>query len=599
VRTGYVTRSQGILRRNDAALADLDLPKKRDDVLRQYEALIDKVISFCKERFRVEWTPEQADSALLSYLEEGSSAVLSATLGGGFVPAPHEEVADSNFLINAFVAHVHERDPEGFAFLETIVKGSMLAEVLLYPEIGAIRRRFNKVEVYLDTAFILQALGLEGESRQAPRIELLKLLYEENARLAVFDHTVDEIRRVLQAAVYALRNPQGVEQWFGVFRHFYTFGYTPSDVALIIAKLESSIAALRINSGPPPPYTEELTIDELHLGSVLQDWVNYHRREACQHDVASVAAIHRLRRGEIYGNVESCRAIFATTNSVMARAVRGFFRDEYKEYRDGAVSHCIVDHYLTTLVWLKKPMKAPDLPRKRIIANCYAAMNPPGHLWERYLREIERLQKRGDISEEDCYLLRYSPEASNALMTTTLGGSQPFTEGTVAEVLESARAAARAVVEAALVDEKVAKLEVEKAAQVSLEKAQREAEAAILKEREAKLDAERRLQVERQAQLDRIRIIGARVGRWVGIGVGAIGLVLLAVGTFLGLFLLILPDLLEGVWMPLVVALIVCSGIALLANQVFGATLVAAIRRLELIVSSTTERMLKRLVKLE
>ncbi len=147
-RIGYVKRSQGILRRNDSALAGLDLPKKRDDVLRKYDALIDKVISFCRGRFRVDWTPEQADSALLSYLEEGSSAVLSAALGGGVVPSPDEEVADSNFLINAFVVHVHERDPEGFAFLETIVKGSMLSEVLIYPDVSAIGQRFDKVEVY-------------------------------------------------------------------------------------------------------------------------------------------------------------------------------------------------------------------------------------------------------------------------------------------------------------------------------------------------------------------------------------------------------------------------------------------------------------------
>lgn len=591
-RTGYVERSQGILRRNDSALAHLDLPKKRDDVLRQYEALIDKVISFCRERFRVEWTPEQADSALLSYLEEGSSAVLSAALGEGVVPSPDEDVADSNFLINAFVAHVHERDPEGFAFLETIVKGRMLSEVLLYPDIGTIGRRFDKVEVYFDTAFILQALGHEGESRQAPRIELLELLYEENARLAVFDHTVDEIRRVLQAAVYALRNPQGVEQWFGVFRHFYAGGYTPSDVELIIAKLEGSIAALRIKSTLPPPYTEELTVDELNLGSVLQDWVQYQRGDARQHDVASVAAIHRLRRGEIHGNVESCRAIFATTNSVMARAVRRFFRDEYKEYREGAVSHCIVDHYLTTLVWLKKPMRAPDLPRKRIIANCYAAMNPPDHLWKRYLREIERLQKRGDISAEDYYLLRYSSEASNALMDTTLGGSQPFTEGTVAEVLESARAAARADVEAALEDEKVARMEGEKQAGIRLQEAEARVEEAHQQADAARASAE----AHRQAQLDRIRATAARSGAWVARAVKICGLLLISAIVFLVLFLPALPG---GLWLPFVVAALVFFGVGTVANMAFGETLISFSRRIEIATSERVERTLRRLLSLD
>lgn len=596
VRRGYVERSQGILRRNDLALADLDLPEIRADVLRQYEALIDKLISFCRERFQIEWTSDQADSALLSYLEVGASAVLSAALGAGVVPSPDEDVADSNFLINAFVAHVLERDPEGFAFLETIVKGSMLSQALLYPDIGSIERRFENVSVYFDTAFILQALGYEGEGRQAPRIELLDLLYQENAKLMVFEHTVDEIRGVLKGAVRALRNPRGVEGWFGVFRHFASVGYTPSDVELIIKKLEGSLAALRIIPKPSPPHTEELTIDELKLEAVLEESIKYPRSEARERDVASIASVHRLRAGEIYWHIESCRAIFVTTNSAMVRAVRQFFCDEYNEYTDAAVSICTVDYYLTTLVWLKKPISAPDLPRKRIIADCYAAMNPPSHLWDRYLREIERLQKKGDISEEDYYLLRFSSGATNALMDNTLGGNQPFTEGTVAEVLESAKAEARADVEAALVDEKVARLEAEKAAQDSLKKVQTDANATILKERKARLDAERRLRVERETQLKFVRILGTRVGRWAARGVGTIGLILLAIATFLGLFL---PDLPGGWWMPLVAAIFTFFGIAVLANMVAGTTLLAALRRLEVVVSSETERMLKRLLRLQ
>ena len=582
-RRGYVERGEGIYRRNDEALAKLGFSMRRTEVLRKYEALIEKLVDFCAARFSVEWSKDEAEAAFLRHLEEGCAVILAATVAGEQLPKPDGACRGANYLVSSFIVEVERADPEGFAFLETVVKGSTLAGVLLFPDLGGVERRFEDVDVFLDTSFVIQALGLDGESRQAPRLELIRLIYQENANLRVFDHTLNEIRNVLSAGAHALRNYENLKHAYGpAVQHFIDTGYSASDVELVIATLEKSLQGLHIQVVARPRHSRALTVDEGKLEDVLQDRVGYSRKDTLQYDLDSLTAIHRLRRGEVHLHIESCKAIFITTNHYLTRASSEFFSQEYEAYQGSVVPHCLLDHILTTIVWLKKPLGAADLPLKRMIAECYAAMNPHGVLWRKYLSEIERLRAKGGISKEDYDLLLLSAPARGALMDVTYGEIDEFTEGTVHEILERARAAARADAEAALEAETKAKVDAEREAESRVREARAETQAAI-----ASFEAQRR------AQEDRIRILSTRTGRWVALTVMAAGLVLLTVATFLGLFLPALPG---GLLLPLVVAALVFIGVAGLANIVCGATLTSVTRRVEVAVSGWTERTLKRLL---
>src|SRR5439155_26457263 len=133
VKMGYVTATEGIYRRNDVALVELDLAPVRDDMLRRYEALVEKLVGFCATRYRVVGSHENAEAAILVYLQDHSAAILASAVVGGPVPQAPAHLKHADFLVNAFIAHLHEGDPEGFDFLETIVKGSMLANVMFFP----------------------------------------------------------------------------------------------------------------------------------------------------------------------------------------------------------------------------------------------------------------------------------------------------------------------------------------------------------------------------------------------------------------------------------------------------------------------------------
>jgi hypothetical protein len=357
-------------------------------------------------------------------------------------------------------------------------------------------------------------------------------------------------------------------------------GYKASDVELAIARLQKSLDGLRVQVRSRPAHTIPLGVDESKLRAILQEEVHYRREEALSHDVDALTAIHRLRGGEFPTHIEACGAIFVTTNRALARAGIRFLTEEYgDEFADiaHAVPACILDEHFTALVWLKQPSRAPDLPRKRIIANCYAALNPSNDLWKLYLSEIDRVQKEGEISEEDFNLLRFSTVARSAVMDATFGDPEAFTEGTVQEVLEKAQASARAQTEAALSTEREKREEAERRA------------ARV----EAQLDANRR------GQLQRFQNLGAIVGRRVAQALLYGGTGTLALSVYLAL-----PEPVPRVpqeWTRLAapaVLFVLCGlGVLTIANLSFGTTLLSLLRRLEVSVSTLVERILIRITQ--
>lgn len=284
-------------------------------------------------------------------------------------------------------------------------------------------------------------MGYAGPDREAPCAELIELLKTYGAELRCFQHTLDEARGVLDACAARIRRHELRDAYGPTIEFFITQGLTSTDVDLLAARIPQRLAMRGIVVEDKPPYEPEFVIDEAGLEAHLQKEVRYHNPKALQHDVDCVAAIARVRRGRDAFAIETSGAIFVTTNNELARATRGFFQAESPP---GAIALCISDYALGNLLWLKNPTRAPSLPRRRLIADAYAALQPPEQLWTSYLVEIARMEDSGDVSAEDYSLLRYSMSAKRTLMDLTKGDASVFTQGTVAEVLEVAKRTLRA-----------------------------------------------------------------------------------------------------------------------------------------------------------
>jgi hypothetical protein len=478
-RDGLLQIDFGTYVRTDALTPDSEFKSARSDALRQHRALIDRLKTFAKDRHQVDWTDEQTQSVLFSHVQDHAVPILSAAIEGTPISSSSApRVRSGNYIVSDFILDIAERDPEQFGYLETLVKGAMLASVLFFPDLGQVTRRFDRLDAYFDTPLLLRAIGAHGVTAERSARQVVGLAYELGIRPRCFKSTFDETFGVLNAAARELRR-------YGAFtmetsdtiEYLLGEGFEASDVELLIAKLETVLDSLHIEVVERPEPDPALTLDEVAFESALQDEVQYRRPEALKHDLDAATAIYRLRSGELCRTLEQARAIFVTTNSSLARGSRLFFRDVYQ---GTGVPVITVDHHFGTLLWLKKPTAAPDLPRDLLIASCYAALNPPDQLWHKYLAEIERLRVRGNLSAEDYHLLRFDLSSKSSLLTLTGGRQDAFVDGTVEEVLRRARAnASREAEEVARLNEERAERaetsELASTARTKLEREQRQA----------------------------------------------------------------------------------------------------------------------------
>jgi hypothetical protein len=278
-----------------------------------------------------------------------------------------------------------------------------------------------------------------------------------------------------------------------------------------------------------------------------------------QHDVDCIAAIARLRAGRESFAVEDSRAVFVTTNAELARVTRAFFQ---AESTPKAVALCITDYALSNLLWLKNPTKAPDLPRRRLIADAFAAMDPSETLWKTYLVEIARLETQGRVTAEDYLLLRHSVAAKAALMDLTKGDPAAFTQGRVTEILEVAKRTVRADL-------------MEELATANAQRARQEADLAKKDEEHA----------ERIASVRRVGLTVGRVTAWAAF---ALTLTLLGLAT-LYTFPWKLPSV-TGAWLRYaLVSIQVALFVYVVVSMGWGTTLRDLAKRLETRIAAAVE----------
>lgn len=411
-----------------------DIAREQADCARRQNQLVLALVQFAASRFDAEWSEASGEEALVNYIDAHAIPLLASSVRS--TPfGDTESLQGAGYVVATFIAELAERDAGLFDVLDQMIKGSMLASALYVDSTGQVQRKFRRTNLYLDTSICLQALGHEGGDAAAAAREVLTLAIGQDAELACFRHTVKEIRGILDGVKGVLQRSPGAESATrGVAKHFRAMEMTANDVDLVLASLDDDLARLRIRIVSTPDYSEALSVDESALENRLQSSVGYQYRTTLVPDLQSLTAIHRLRRGSCGPHLEDCRAVFITDNRNLVHASRTFFNSGRHEF-----PLAVVGHSLATLLWVKSPNLAPDLPRHRVIADSFAALAPTPAMWIKFSDEVERLKRRGTFSEEQVTMLRYSYQAEQALMDVTLGDPRRLSESTVRQTLDRAR----------------------------------------------------------------------------------------------------------------------------------------------------------------
>lgn len=406
-----------------------DLEPRRAAARASTERVITALVEFASGHNVAEFGEGEAVAALTAYLSrfciECLQTYAQRTALPKAVKAKHKDI----FIVNLFVNNALANNTALFEDIVVLVKGHMLANALICPDLESIQQTFSDVTFYLDTPFILQLLHVQGEERYEAAAELMELLGKLRAKFGVFYHTAQEVHHVLEMCEKSLERSNARAL---IVLEMRKAGKTRADLILLRNGLDRFYGRHYIAKVPTPKYKRAFQIDEKVLGEALDEEVKYWNTRALEYDINSIRSIYALRQGLAPTRLENCRAVLVTTNYRLARVAYIYGR-ETESSRE--VSSVITNFSLGNVAWLKAPLGS-DLPRREIMVQCYAAMEPSHALWLKFLAEIERMNADGTISATDHEALRLSYRAREELMNLTLGEERAFSPTTIGRILE-------------------------------------------------------------------------------------------------------------------------------------------------------------------
>ena len=426
----YPIKRVGDIYRSVSDLPDPQITAKQAGAERHVNAVLSGLKLFSQQTIRPITTDAEAIKSISAFLSEFSITCLRAYLRGTAVPSVDGSHQTDLVLISEYVQQIQRTDPERFESFLILVQGHMLANALMCPDLSDAPKTFRSNTFYLDTPLLVRILGSEGEAKQIAIRELIALLHSLDGKVATFAHSMDELERVLTAAANYLEAP---DPRAAVILEARKRGTTKSDLLLLASSIDERINDAGIEIQSTPSYIEAFQIDEKAFEQILEDEVSYVNPRAKEYDINSVRSIYVIRGDESAPSLEKAQAIFVTSNTAFARAAWDYGQ-QFDVSRN--VSSVISDFTLANIAWLKAPMGASNVPITQLLAFSYAALEPSKELLNRYLREIDRLEKLGTISERDHQLLRSSSAAYSEVMHLTLGDGASLTEETVKETLE-------------------------------------------------------------------------------------------------------------------------------------------------------------------
>lgn len=411
----------------------------------QQDKLISEIISYANETYNYKISQERTGNALLFFLKKYDLDILFASEAEGVLPKVQYSSKRDRFVIYHFIKNAYESDLEIFKFVVNIAIGNLIANFILYKDPGKIVGKLSNVCFYLDAPIIFRLTGFDGEEIAEAYNDFLKTLEKEGACIKIFKHTYEEVFQILDNSLHWIENPSyDPSIASATTRFFIRKGYTRLDVQHTINKthdiLQEHLKGEDSIVGKPTVRARfKFQEDEAKIRKLILDeykkkdvFIEDKREATIDRDKDSISSIYILRKEKSAKCLSDTDHIFLTTNTSLAFVSNIYERDRSSEYH--SMSACLTDTFVGTLLWLQSPAKIFEINKRKIIADCYAALQPSRKLIQKYVMEIDKWRREDRIDANSYYLLRSDSLAYDLLEEKTFGDDESFNSLTLEEI---------------------------------------------------------------------------------------------------------------------------------------------------------------------
>lgn len=337
-------------------------------------------------------------------------------------------------LCAAFILELYHKEKELYELICRITAGALISEVVLNfqePETGI---SLKSLKIFLDAPLLMEILDLDSKDSYKVSSGICEQLIAHEAKLAVFRHSVEELKDNLGAVIGAYEAGEG----FGpTARRLGESAFRAYATAMRVSP-EARIKAAGIEIIDTPKTTSSYGyFTEQQETTLCQSLGFYQNRRAQERDAASIAGVVRLRAGTrtSNGKLQNSKVLFLTSNPWLAsKSTRTLTRTKF--YEENEVPAAITSRDMAGLLWVLYGGKAGSLPAEVLLANCAAAVEPKADLIQRMHNFLSKVDK-----DQAKYFeaLMTEERASQYLSQLSLGDSIFITENNAEIVLESMR----------------------------------------------------------------------------------------------------------------------------------------------------------------
>lgn len=347
-------------------------------------------------------------------------------------------------VVASYIGAVQAKNPDWLNVLSEVAEGALGLELVLDLQAPTSVPRLTNTTAVIDTPILLSYLDLSSKQQHEAAISLIEQLKQSGAKIAAFQHSIEEAESVLHAIESARQTgaaygPTVQRMSSSSYRAFFAtmrgrIGWEWQQRHKFELVQETAIQFYK-------NFTEE---DEVDLTKRIRTSI-IDRYLTSERDAKSVAeTMRRLGGGHIpIGNLSSCRYVFVTGNTSVQRRSAAFLK-ERDFVRRGEFVPIITDRYAAGLCWLISGGRSENSPTTaRLLANCAVALRARPELVKRTKLFL------ADLDEEKANhfeALMTNERASQYLMEFTLGNLEVITANNVEDIFaEAQRRAAETV----------------------------------------------------------------------------------------------------------------------------------------------------------
>ncbi len=415
---------------------------------KKIDILLNNFISYVNTQHNIIVSNDEAIDIFMGFLDEYSPR----TVSGKYIDSEYRQGTSNKnlYLMGDFIKTISHNDTNLFNIVQQLSMSYLIASALTFDEpTKSGSQEFQNMTFYLDTPIVLRLLGLQTQELKESYVEMFRNFTETlNPQYMIFQHTLEEISGIIHDCAEWIDNPQYNPMYANpALLSFVEKHFNKIQIELFAQKLEQTLLDMNISIDDMEYYNIVNHKSQIDLRKLKNKLVETYKknnpqydeekhRNALDYDISSIEKIVKLWGEKSTHSYTRLKYLFITNNNTLAYVCRKY-TSEYWWNNKSNKSPCVTDYYLGTMVWLSTPApKMQNIVKLKLLADCSAATSLSREVMEKFIYELNRMQKEQTISDNDFLLLRQSAYDNNYIQKITLNEETAFKDDTIEQILE-------------------------------------------------------------------------------------------------------------------------------------------------------------------